>query len=95
MERELTIAEATESFAEIVARVQQHGERVMVTEKGQVVARIIPSEGARRFKTAAQILELWNDPSRPWLTPEEATAFEADLKTARQELPPLKDDPWE
>ena len=95
MERELTIAEATNSFADIVAQVQQHGESVKVMEKGQVVARIVPSEGARRFKTGAQILKLWNDPSRPRLTPKEATAFETDLKTARQELLAPREDPWE
>ena len=95
MERELTIAEATESFAELVAWARQYGQSVRVTEKGQVVASIVPAKIPARVRTVAESLKIWNDPARPRLSPDEADAFEADIKEGLKVLLPPKEDPWE
>ena len=96
MERELTVTEAARTFADVVARAHYRGESVRLTKNGRAMARIVPVEEFARPKTGAELAALWSDPGRPRLTAAEARALEADLKGARESLPPLKEtSAWE
>jgi prevent-host-death family protein len=96
MERELTVTEAARTFADVVARAYYRGESARLIKNGRAMARIVPVEEPDRPKTGAELVALWSDPARPRLTAAEARALEADLKTARENLPPLPEgSAWE
>ena len=94
MERELSVTEAARNFSDVIARAHYRGESVRLTKNGRTMARIVPVEEESRPKTGAELAKLWAAPEQPRLTPAEARGFEADLKAARTELPPVEEKPW-
>ena len=82
MERELTIADAARTLADVVSRAER-GEEVALMRDGYVVARIVPAEKPSPCKTGAELARWWNDPSRLRLSPAEAEVFASDVDAAR------------
>jgi len=95
MEREMTVTEAARNFADVVARAFYLGESAKLIKNGRAVARIVPAEEAVCLQSGAELAKLWANRDRPRLSPAEARALEADLKAARQTLPPLEATSWE
>ena len=94
MERDLTIAEAARTFAEVVNRAER-GESTRLAKAGRVVVRIVPVGETPLYKTGTELARAWNDLNRPRLTPAEASEFETDLRVASPSLLPPREDLWE
>jgi prevent-host-death family protein len=92
METTLTIAEAARNLEEVVNRAHYRHEVTTLVENGRPVARVVPADGA--MKTGKEIAAWMASSSWPRLGPDEADAFEADLREARAGLPkPVS--PWD
>jgi len=89
-EQTLTVTEAARGFSELINRVHYRGESAVLTKNGHAVARIVPA-GARPI-TLGEFAKRWKPGSH--LSPEEAKAFERDLKKGLKFLKPMVS-PWD
>ena len=86
-----SVTQVARNFAEYLNRVVYGGERFVLVRGGKAVAELGPVPNGRRLAELPDILA-----SIPHLSPEEATAFEADIEATRLELSRLVPrDPWE
>lgn len=77
----LTVTEAVRNFSDVIGRVRYTGEITTLTKGDKPIARIVP---VKPVHTTADFLAWANDPHRPHLSPDEVTAFERDIETARK-----------
>lgn len=92
MDTTLTVTEAARNFADVVNRAYYRHEATTLLKNGKPVARVVPATPT--MKTGKEIAAAMAADPRPRLGVEEAEAFEADLLSARAELPPLVS-PWD
>jgi prevent-host-death family protein len=79
----ISVTEAARNFAECVNRVRYQGMTIVLLKNGKPVARLVP-EGEKQtsVQKLAAALRKFN------LTPEEARAWQRDLRAARRSLRP-------
>jgi antitoxin (DNA-binding transcriptional repressor) of toxin-antitoxin stability system len=87
MDREISVTEAARTFADLVARAFYRRESAKLMKNGRPVARIVPIVKGDHPRSGAELANLWNDPKRIRLSPEELSNFEAGLNEARKSLP--------
>lgn len=87
MKRILTVTEAARNFADVVNRAYYRNESTLLMRSGEAVARIEPVIPDARL--GRDLARIWRE--MPALGPEEAEAFEADLKDSQERLPLLSD----
>ncbi len=79
----ISVTEMVRGFSEYVNRVVYRRERFILLKGHKPVAELRPVASGVRLNELEEVLR-----GLPRLGPEEAGAFEADLDTARTELPP-------
>ncbi len=85
-ESTISVHEATRHFADFLERVRRENASFVLVENGAAVARLVPENG--RHCTGR---ELAGALSRAALSPEEAAAWQRDLRAARETLRPPED----
>jgi antitoxin (DNA-binding transcriptional repressor) of toxin-antitoxin stability system len=85
-ESTISVREATAHFADCLERVRSENTTLVLVEKGEAVARLIPEN--RRHCTGRDLVAALN---RTSLSPEEAAAWHGDLRAARETLRPPED----
>ena len=82
----ISVTEAARNFADCVNRVRYQGMTFVLLKNGEAVARLVP-EGKKTgsVRKLAAALRKFN------LSPEEARAWQRDLRAARQILKPPVD----
>ena len=91
METQTTLTEAERNISDLLKRVVECGETVLLTRDGQVVGRITPDE-PRKVLAGNEFAETWA--RRPRLTPEEAEQLAVDVEEARRLWNRPPQDPW-
>lgn len=82
---EVGIRELKARASELVRRVAQHGEEVVITKHGRPVARIVPAENeAPPKRPKKRLLGLYQDRGLPDVTWEEWEQFEREIEEAWQ-----------
>lgn len=92
METQITITEAERNFSDLISRVIDRGETVVLTRNGDIVGRIVP-EPLKKARTGKEFAEMWEN--LPHLSPEEAEAWGEDIEAGRREWNRPPKDPWE
>jgi antitoxin (DNA-binding transcriptional repressor) of toxin-antitoxin stability system len=89
MTKKISATEAVRKFSEMLSSIKYQGERYTILRGGKPVASIYPVAEPSTGKTLAELRKAL--PSIPKLA-EEAAAFEADIRAARdsQPMPPDK-----
>jgi len=86
----LTVTEASRNFSDLINRVVYRGDVAILTRNGKAVVRIVPE--TQRPATGVELAAFWR--SRETLSPEEADAFDADLREIRREGNRQTPDRW-
>jgi len=81
--KQITVTEAARNFSELVSRVHYQGGTTILVKGGKPMVKLTP---ASRPKTGRELAALW--PTRPALSPDEATSFERDMNDSRKRLGP-------
>jgi prevent-host-death family protein len=85
-EETISVTEAARNFAECVNRVRYQGMTLVLLKNGKPVARLVPEgEKTTSAQKLAAALRKFD------LTPEEARAWQRDLRAARRILKPPVD----
>lgn len=94
METQTTLTEAERNISDLLKRVVECGETVLLTREGHVVGRIVP-EPVKKARTGKEFAEMWK--KLPHLSPEEAEAWGEDIEEMRRiwNRPQIPQDPWE
>lgn len=106
METLIPLDEAERNFSDLLKRVVNGKETVLLTAEGTVVGRIVPELVAKELEPVNAVpekegvserlfAEMWK--SLPHLSAEEAEALEQDLKEFRRDWnrSRVPEDPWE
>jgi hypothetical protein len=89
--KRVTVTEFVRGFSDFINRVVYQGERFVLVRGGRELAEVRPRRTGRQLAELAELLE-----GLPRLSPEEATAFGADLDAARASLgAELPDTGWQ
>lgn len=92
-EKAISVTEAARNFADCINRARYQGTTFILHKNGVPVARIVPE--AAKPRTGREIAAALREGLKDFhLGEEEATAFLADLKEARDTLP-LPVDKWQ
>lgn len=87
MESHISVAEATETFPEVIERVRSRGDVFVVEYEGEPICRIAPVAPARR--TARDLVRLLQEGPRP------DDAYLDAVAEIAQNQPTLPETPWE
>lgn len=85
-ESTVSVLEATRHFADCLDRVRSENTTLVLTEKGEAVARLVPENG--RHCTGRDLAAAM---SRAALSADEAAAWHRDMSAARETLRPPED----
>ena len=86
----VSVTETVRNFSDVISRVAYRRESFVLRKGNKAVAELRPVPTGCRLGDLPAILG-----ALPRLSPEEAAAFEVDLESARQTLPPANtEDPW-
>lgn len=85
----ITVTEAARHFSDLINRVRYRHEKAVLLKGGKPVAQVGP---VRSAMTGRELAKRWEE--HPWLAPDEAGAFAADIQSARSKLPP-PESKWE
>ena len=90
MIQRLSVTEAARHFAAYINRVAYCGESFVLVRGNKLVAELRPLPMGKRLAELPALLT-----SLPRLTPDDATQFDDDVRTAREELARVEvRDPW-
>jgi len=86
MAQKITATEAVRKFSELLSSIKYQGERYTIVRGGKPVASILPAAEQTRGKTLGDLKRLLAEIPR---LGDDANAFEADVRAAREAQPLL------